>query len=89
MGTTQEQIGSWYDDGLTAKWAYMAVWCDTYDWSDYPSYYPDEESAQEAINKNGENMQKVMEVYVLDSNRKIGQLAQKRCWALRPQMRIT
>lgn len=84
MGTTQAVIGGWFDRGVADGKAYMVVWCDTYDWSDYPAYYGTKEDAQEALDKDGQNMQKAMECYDLRKSR-LAQLTQARAWALRPK----
>lgn len=82
MTTTAENIGGWFDRGVANNEAYMIVWCDTYDYEDYPAYYDSREEAQKALDKPG-NMQKAMECYDL-SKSKAAQLALARSWALRP-----
>lgn len=81
--TTQKQIAAWYDEGVKDGKAYMVVWCDTYDWSDYPACFDNREETQRAINSPS-SMQKVMEVYDLNGDRE-AQLGMYRCWALRPE----
>lgn len=83
MGTTRSVIGDWYDQGVAKGSAYMVVWCDTFDYEDYPAFYEDQEQAQRAID-NPSSMQKVMEVYDLRGDR-TKQLGLSRCWALRPR----
>lgn len=83
MGTTRTDLGNWFDQGVADDKAYMVVWCDTYDYSDYPAYYGSREDAQQALDKNGQNMQKAMECYDLRKS-KAAQLALARSWALRP-----
>lgn len=78
--TTRNEIAKWYDDGQGM--AYMVVWCDTYDQSDYPDYFDTREQAQEAID-SPPSMQTVMEVYDLKGDRTT-QLGMSRCWALQP-----
>lgn len=80
--TTYQEISDWFDDGVTDEQVYMVVWVDEYDMSDYPTYYDDEESAQESID-NPHSMQRVMEVYDLSLDRDT-QLDQNRAMALRP-----
>lgn len=81
--TTQAEIGSWFDRGVTQHAAYMVVWCDTYDYDDYPSYYENADKAKAALQKPG-SMQRAMECYELDPSKRAEQLAQRRCWALSP-----
>lgn len=85
MATTKNEIRQWFVEGVNDKKAFMAVWCDTYDYEDYPSYYDNAAEAQRAINSPG-SMQKVMEVYSLteDHQERERQLNLHRCWALRP-----
>lgn len=79
--TTQSQISEWFDRGLAQKAEYMLIFCDTFDWSDYPSYAYSKNEALSLKNKDGANMQKLMEVYNLKENKE-KQLAEHRCLAL-------
>ncbi len=81
MNTTAQQIGDWFDAGVRSGHRYMVVLCDTFDYYDYPVYC-DEEKARKTLAEPG-SMQRVMEVYDLKSDKE-AQLAQDRCWALRP-----
>lgn len=83
MMTTRNEIAAWYDRGAKEGKSYMVVWCDEYDWSDYPAYYDTQDEAQKAINSPS-SMQRVMEVYDLNGD-PVTQLGLSRCWALRPQ----
>ncbi len=65
MTTTSDEIRSWFDCGVKHGHAYMVVWCDTFEWSDYPAYHDTEEAAQRDVNTNGQNMKRLMEVYDL------------------------
>jgi len=78
----REVLGRWYDQGVEQGFAYMVVWCDTYDYEDYPKYHRTRDQAQRDID-NPESMQKVVEVYDLHKSR-AAQLASPRVWALRP-----
>lgn len=86
MATTRAEITTWYDKGVRDGKAFMAVWCDTFDWDDYPVYYDTEEAAQKAID-NPSSMQRVMEVYDLkgNSNAPDDQIDSHRSWALKPK----
>lgn len=86
LPTTRGLIQTWIDTGKRAGKAYMAVWCDSYDYDDYPKYYDDAASCQESINTSGQNMQTVIEVYDLLADTG-PQLAAWRAWALRPKVK--
>lgn len=84
MATTVDEIREWFARGVAEGAEYMIVWCDTFDYEDYPDYYPDRAATQEALNEGHlRNMQKAMEVYDLRADRE-EQLGMSRCWALRP-----
>lgn len=84
MPTTQSDLGRWFDRGVADGEAYMVVWCDTFDYSDYSAYYGSREEAQQALDKDGQNMQKAMECYDLRKSKE-AQMEQRRAWALRPR----
>jgi hypothetical protein len=80
MGTTRAEISRWFDDGVRDGKLYMIVVCDTFDYEDYPVYVSEEESFDAVYAKhNGENMQKIMEVYDLSAD-KGEQLAERRAF---------
>lgn len=82
MGATRSEIASWFDRGAAQGAAFMIVWCDTFDYEDYPAYFNSAEEAQESLDKeDGTNMQKAMEVYDLNQPRD-SQLKISKCWAL-------
>lgn len=71
MSTSKEEIGRWFDEGVKQGATHMIVVCDTYDWEDYPVYVmPNEDAYVKYNERNGENMQRVMEVYNLKINKK-------------------
>lgn len=80
MGTTREEIATWFDRGVDEGNAWMVVICDTFDHEDYPSYHTTEESAREVV-KNPGKMQRVHGVYRLDLRFKDEQIALNYCWA--------
>ncbi|WP_100513939.1 hypothetical protein [Mycobacteroides abscessus] len=84
MVATVREISKWFDTGVAAGAAYMVVWCDTYDYNDYPSYYPSAAEAQAALDATGKNMQSAMECYDLNAPKE-PQLSARRTWALAPQ----
>lgn len=77
---TYNEIRSWFDRGAKDGRAYMVVWCDTYDYTDYPSYHDTAADARFDI-AHPNSMAKVMEVYDLREDRD-SQLNQRRCWSL-------
>lgn len=82
MPTTQDDIRGWIARGKAKKAAYLVVWCDTFDYGEYPGFYPTEEEAQFALN-NPEPMAKAMECYNLNGNLE-KQIKEPRSWALKP-----
>lgn len=66
MKTTLEEIKQWAEEGLNKKASYMIVVCDTYDYEDYPVYVmPEEDLEKKKEHYDGNNMQRIMEVYDL------------------------
>jgi hypothetical protein len=82
--TTTKELRKWYDLGVAKNAAYMAIWTDTFDYTDFPVYYKTKEEAQAEINKDGENMQKVMEVYDLHGDKEKQLEGGTRTWDLVP-----
>ena len=65
--TTKDEIRDWLKIGVRDNHKYMIVYCDTFDYTDYPVYAKDSE-AFHYIRKNGymeSKMQKLVEVYDL------------------------
>lgn len=79
--TTKETISEWFDRGKMNGAQYLLVFCDTFDYSDYPSYAHDKQHALELKAKDGSAMRKLMEIYDLKQDKE-KQIAQKRCMAL-------
>lgn len=65
MPTTKDDIRIWLNRAKEKGADFLIVVCDTYDWSDYPAYVTEEGFAKRYKELDGENMQKVMEVYDL------------------------
>ena len=65
MPTSKEEIGEWFDRGVGEKMDFMIVVCDTFDYEDYPAYTTKKDFAEEYAHYDGENMQRIMEVYDL------------------------
>jgi len=80
MATTKEDISGWFDRGVEKGATHMLVVCDTFDWDDYPVYVTPEQDVQKSYDAyNGKNMQKVMEVYNLKTDKQ-KQLSQHRAF---------
>jgi hypothetical protein len=80
--TTKNEISAWFDEGLNNpdKPTHMIIVCDTYDHEDYPVYVlPTENVHQVYKNKDGNNMQRVTEVYKLTEDKE-KQINQSRCF---------
>lgn len=75
-------ISSWFDAGVDRGYEFMIVWCDQFDFSDYPSYYSSREDAL-AASKSPRAMQRLMESYLLRPEEKERQMSLYRCHALR------
>ena len=68
MSTSSETLQTWFDIGAEDGKAYMLVFCDTYDHSDYPVYADTKEEA-EARSENLNSMERLMEVYDLNADK--------------------
>lgn len=76
--TTHDEISEWFDRGVSQGAAHMIVVCDTCDHEDYPVFSTgDEETRAAYAQYNGQNMQRVMEVYDLPDD-KVAQLNERR-----------
>ncbi len=71
MPTTQSDIRAWFKQGVEKDATHMAVYTDTFDWSDYPVYFTAEDAAdaeRQVLQYMREHaMTKLMEVYHLGS----------------------
>ena len=76
---TKAIIEEWFDRGVREKEEFMIVVCDTYDHDDYPVYTSKKNYAKEYAEHNGENMQRIMEVYNLKMSKK-KQMAERRAF---------
>jgi hypothetical protein len=64
--TTLTEISDWVVNGKRDKHTHLLVVCDTFDWEDYPVYADgDEDCKAKYKHYNGNDMQRVMEVYDL------------------------
>ena len=65
--TTRVTIKNWFKRGILDNKKYMIVWCDMFDYEDYPEYYNTRKGAI-AARDNPEEMQKYMESYNLSED---------------------
>ena len=79
--TTRAQISEWFDHGKDEDFDYMIVACDTFDYSDYPIFCTAAEVKAKHDSHNGVNMQRVMEVYDLHTD-KDEQMAERRTFRI-------
>jgi hypothetical protein len=77
----KKTIGKWLVDAKEHDAKYVIVWCDTFDWSDYPVYCDNAEQVSKRIkaSRGNTDMIKIMEIYNLDMSIK-KQLDEKRAW---------
>jgi len=67
MSATMAEIEAWFQGGVEQGATHMAVFCDTFDWTDYPAFFtaadPDDARAQIQADED-----RLMEVYHLRSD---------------------
>lgn len=68
MATTINEISEWFDEGVKQKATHMVIVCDSFSYEDYPVFCMSEEDARKKIKNPGE-MQRIMEVYKLSSDK--------------------
>jgi len=69
MAANRNDISVWFDKGKKTSSDFLIIVCDTFDYTDYP-VFTTAEYFYEVYNKfNGQNMQKVMEVYDLSMDK--------------------
>jgi hypothetical protein len=70
MTATKVDIIRWFREGVKQGKKRMIVWCDTYDYSDFPAYTDKtgEELRKYCLSENGHNMKRLMEVYDLEAD---------------------
>lgn len=70
MGTTQNDISRWFDNGVKNNAAYMIVMVDTFDYEDYPVFVsPQDDIHKELTFRRMASMQRIVEVYDLSMDR--------------------
>lgn len=67
---TKQDLISWFKVGVDKGHKRMVVWCDEYDYSDYPEYTNlTGDDLKEFVGlENGKNMKRLMEVYNLETD---------------------
>jgi hypothetical protein len=70
MAANKVDLTRWFQNGVRQGFARMIVWCDTYDYSDFPAYVnmTGEELRKYCLSENGHNMKRLMEVYDLEAD---------------------
>lgn len=82
MAARVKEIREWLEDGASIGATHVIVCCDTYDYTDYPSYVMPNESVVACVrNKSCYPMTKIMEVYNLSMDIE-RQLQERRAWNL-------
>lgn len=78
FGTSRAEIGEWFDTGKNGMRKRMIVWCDTFDYTDFPEYTDlTGDELKHYVYGKSDNYTKVMEVYDLTED-KAGQIGQPR-----------
>ena len=90
MSTTKNQIAKWFDIGVKNGATHLVVACDTMDLDDYPIYVSPADDVRKVVAPliRGDNMQRLMEVYHLGSDRD-RQLAEPRSYNYEPLSPLT
>lgn len=67
VAATKRDISVWFDQGVEQGKSRMIIWCDSYDYEDYPEYSNltglDLQSYISTL--DGDNMRRLMEIYDL------------------------
>lgn len=81
MAATRRDIMEWYLRGVAEGHPRMIVWCDTFDYEDYPEYTDKTGDALRSYvtYHAGKNMKTLMEVYDLTGNFE-DQMAERRAF---------
>lgn len=88
MAASLKEIAHWFEEGRRSSSLYMIVVCDTFDHDDYPVYVdPGEEFWSVYGEYDGQNMQRIMEVY--DLTKPWSQQSQGRVMNMPPRSTVT
>jgi len=69
MAATYQDIASWFDEGAAKGATHLAVFCDTWDWTDYPVFITATD-AEDAKKQIAAQQDRLMEVYHLGSDKR-------------------
>lgn len=82
MSLSKDTIRDWINDGLRNDKKWLIVVCDTFSYEDYPVFVTEVEEFDEKFTYyNGNNMQRIMEVYDLEGDIE-SQIDERRAWSL-------
>lgn len=83
MAATRQDIECWLQQGVASNSTHVVIFCDTFDWEDYPVYVQRGQDVLKVIeeHKKENHMDKVMEVYNLSLDIQ-SQLAEYRAYHL-------
>lgn len=86
MAASRADIEGWFDAGIADGCSHLIVVCDTFDHDDYPVYVHKDDRFYDIYDryKDGQNMQRVMEVYDLAFD-KAHQMKEHRALRLPPR----
>jgi hypothetical protein len=85
MATSKEQISGWFDRGVKEGATHLIIVCDTFEHEDYPCWvHPGQDFWAKYEEFNGQNMQRIMEVYDL-SAAKEAQMNERRALRVPPR----
>lgn len=80
--TTRAEIKQWFDEAAHEGAAYMIIFCDTFDYEDFPVFCPNAADAHKRLLESSGAMLRAMEVY--DVARGWESQASGRAWNLPP-----
>ena len=78
---TQSLLLNWLVDAKAEGATHMVVFSDDFSFEYYPKHTSDPDQLAEWVEKNGENMQTIKEIYKLSDDWD-EQLAENRCWRI-------
>jgi hypothetical protein len=70
MGTSKKQISEWVDKGCVDGYNFMIIVCDSFDYEDFPVYTTWDRFHKDHAEHNSKSMQKIMEIYDLNMDKK-------------------
>ena len=78
MAATKEDLSKWFEEGVKDGDEFMIIFCDTYEWEDYPAYT---KGGLEGFKKEYKRLMgsQIMEVYNLKMDM-FRQMAEKRAF---------